>query len=222
MIDPSEEDRGKVISEEQQREILKQEFTTWLQILKEHGIEGETTSSGWELDYSFAIDRENDELSKFTTDEVEIVLLEANETLEGVIFKKGVSSPIKTQEAERWIMIDITPKNPYDSEVGVYTYENYGDYYYTERLNIFLSSMGRAYERTDWWGTDEPSTKRPPVHGLSYLKQTPSLDNPKLLRYDEEPVDREDIEPFGEIQGSTLERLLFLSSSIRSGKVIER
>lgn len=123
-----------------------------------------------------------------------------------------------SKEGEEWLGIWINPKDTYRAHLGVYR-EGYSSFYYTERLHVYLSSHGRAYEMTDWRHVLTPDVHRQQRSYYSYLKAYPTQET-DLVEFTKEP-EEEQIIPYQTLHGQTLERLAFLRDAVKKGNVID-
>lgn len=155
----SEEDRNR----ELQRLLLEQEYRVWQAVLDYKGYEMDDPSSPpTEREYDFAIDRRAEPESQVTADQIKVALLREDMPLEEYM---GDASIPKSGDGERWIYLHITPEDPYRSQVGFF--EQRGSRWYRiESLQIYLSSMGRAYQQTEWDQVLEPNIHKVQNHTL--------------------------------------------------------
>ena len=204
---------------QREREVIIDEFNAWNRILEEKDPSKETNfiQEIEERQYEFHIDRSEDDHSFVTADAVGISLLLPEETLEEFLGLGDEFSP--TQEGERWIVFDITPRDPYNSPVGFWDDKLLNGRKYrgftTEALHLYISSQGRAYEDVEWDVTGKPDE----TQLLSRLKKLP--DEEQAIRLEKEPIRDQLIVPLNKISGASLERLLALRKKIARRKTLE-
>lgn len=201
-----------------QRQLLAAEYKAWHAVVMANSeVIDDPAGPPTEREFSFGVDRHEDKSSQVTVDQVEIRLLRENLPLEEFM---GIEDPRFTpsQEGERWLYMYVTPEDPYRSRVG-YFEDNGHRFYQIERLEVFLSSLGRGYQQTSWDQILEPDIHLVRKPAVAYLKHLPP--DEAVTKFDHE-LDIEEvlIEPFQPLRGQTLERLAFFRSAMKSGEVI--
>lgn len=205
--------------ETREQQVIKQQWQAWRDKLYEGVDTKDKDFDPIDYEFNFAIDRNRND-SFFTAEEVEVY------ELIGPLEEWRKSEPVldpnnKEVDNERWIQINILPKNPYNPKLGIFSH-NKKDYYYTEEQVIYLSDKGRAFEETLWTDVQVFVAHMSRPH-YSYLTKTPKPEEIET-RFTEEP-NPDGLHDFTEhlqhMHGGSLERLDFLLSKINSGEIIE-
>ncbi len=199
--------------------ILKQHYRAWGKLvlptrsdLAAHSEWKPEDLEDWE--YEFLVDRRNEEASLFTADDV-IVTGHAS----------CLPRELKSRKREQWIQIDITPKNPYNPQLGAYTLDGDNDketpekQLFVEFTGIYLSNQGRAFEITTWdyvHGLDVNGERPLTTCWLKRIPATHEVQN----RFYEDPVWSDFPEQLRPLKGHTLERLDFLLMMVKRGQIL--
>ncbi|MDP2632710.1 MAG: hypothetical protein Q8P25_03230 [Candidatus Curtissbacteria bacterium] len=193
-----------------QPDIMKAHFKAWSAVFREKAID-------YGLDrkkYAFTTDRRNDEYSLVTADKV--LIDEIREPLEE--YTDEFPSNFKSYKGERWLTIEINPKDPYRPKIAKLTL--HGDFYYTEALTMYLSNRGRAFQVTEWRQILEPDIDRVQHPSWSYLKAYPNEDV-TIIEKEPELASERIIEPTGPLNGQNFERLNYMLDQVRKGNTID-
>lgn len=197
--------------ETRETQAIRGLYEGWGEVLETKGKEGvidERTKA-----YLFIYKRDWDPDSKFTGDGVDI--LEIDGPLEGYAH---LFPGFKTEEDEKWIRIMINPRDPYHPKLARFRH-GLNIHFFTEELNVYLSSNGRGFEHSYWGQVLPPGFHQPEHPHVVYLKEVPSSEITTEL--DDDPdQDREKIEPFQALKGQTFERLDILLEKVQTGENI--
>lgn len=193
--------------------LLKEEWRAWNELLKSKGKPGEEDSS-IDLEYEFLIDRKSETESLFTGDSVVV------QQVEGPLeVYTNVPKNLRSGQDEIWIEISIDPRNPYLPMLGVYT-QRHDNFYFNDRLLIYISNLGRSFQTVDWSGTLTPDIHVIQSPAFSYLKSYPAAEEVQILDKEPEPV-MDFLEPPQALKGESWERLDFLKMKLQKGEIIE-
>lgn len=191
-------------------EAVTRMFDAWSRIVDEKGQQFPEKDRPLEGTFLFGSTIKN---QRFANYEAERVLVEKHA-------QPPVSDPNFQQKPnEEWIIIEITPDNPYSTLVGRHT-NTVGTKktvdYYAQALIVGISNQGRSFQSHDWREIVTGATTTP-EDLYPYFKRQPS---PKTEVYlPEEPEQQiETIEP---IAGTALEKLVYLSTVVNTGQAHE-
>ncbi|HSX18524.1 MAG TPA: hypothetical protein VLE91_00155 [Candidatus Saccharimonadales bacterium] len=198
-------------------EILKTHYRAWEKLI--------ATQSSFDTltrhqDFGFLIDQKGNPESKFTGES--ILAEKLNEPVEEYA-TNNVPSDFKSEEGETWIGLTIKPKDPYRSKIAVWKETDGREFYYTEGLDIYLSSLGRAFQSTSWYGTLEPDIHDIKRDSFSYMKTYPDPSEIVELKGPEPEAGNTDaiIDSPEPLDGHNIERLNFLLDQIGKGNIIQ-
>ncbi|MEX2028579.1 MAG: hypothetical protein WD988_03745 [Candidatus Curtissbacteria bacterium] len=206
---------------ELENEAVKQVFDTWDQIIMEKGLIFGPKDEPLEATYLFGSEITNQRYSLYPA--------------EKIFIEKHSSPPIKDPrfkptDEETWILIEISPENPYSSILGKHTSQiaRLGaiDYtegssatktvdYYALALIVGISSKGRSFQSHDWREVETPETASEGKNLYPYIKKQPGQKSAVFL--DEEPG--HEIETIEPLSDSALERIGTLATKVSEGKV---
>lgn len=191
--------------------VIKQHWHAWNALVEAKGWIDEVARD--EKNFEFGIDRRDQETSFFTADFVALCKLK-------IPLEKYIgNTTIKSKRGEKWITLDVSPKNPFRPRIGIF-HEGDADYYYTEIAGVYLSNLGRAFEASTWGMVLEPDEHPVQKPGFSYLRRYPEAEEVEV-EFQREPEPWMDlIESFQPLKGGTLERLDFLLMKVRRGEII--
>ncbi|GEM_PF-6664155 len=202
-------------------EQVSRMFDTWNRIVEEKGQMLPEEDRPLEGTFLFGNDIKNQRFARYPA---ERVLVEKHTK------NPPVSDPNFTKKPdEGWIIIEITPDNPYSPLVGRHT-STVGrlgalDYsepstekktidYYTQALIVGISDRGRSFQSHDWREIETPATSQVGRSSYPYIKKQPGRSSEVYLP--EEPEKRiETIEP---LSSPTFERITFLAAVVDAGR----
>lgn len=175
-------------------EAVRQEFAIWSRAASLLGSE-EDDSDYTEFSFPFLIDLTHDQFSLYEAVAMRASVLREHKHLEGFIGKQ--KPRVGHIKGERWLDISITPEDPYRDKILFYADRDTElNFFYSTSLELFLSSSGRAYQRSTWVLPYCLNVKDlPPSEYLTKIDQ--DLVGP-------EPVIRQ---PFGDMSNDNLQRL---------------
>jgi hypothetical protein len=140
---------------------------------------------------------------------------------ERVVITKDTQPPItdpefKKQKGETWIILEITPNDPYSPDVAKETGMVKGRKtvdYYTQALTAGISNKGRSFQSHNWREIYSPETTSSATSYLPHIKKviknrTVFLDPPEHT-----------IKTIKPLSGGNFERLGILAKEVNSGKV---
>lgn len=192
-------------------QLIKSQYDFWQKFLE---TKGGTPFWGTEIYNRIAgigIDRTEDPDSIFTADEISVMALsgkleEHYETIKDQGFQE-------TLEKEKWIVIEITPKDPYRSKIIA---DPVNPLFATNVLVVCISNQGRAFEGLRDNYVHVKKTMPKPTTFNTYLKDVPERN--RIIFDDEDPVDKP-LTNFRQLSGQNFERLIFIANETKMGNV---
>lgn len=166
---------NKIENLEARTEFVKGLSQKWKKIITEKGhLNGDEGI----YNYSFLVDRNKDPDSKVTGDNIFSTLLPKGEDIFYHINHVLKHDFKPTEEDEQWIVIDVSPEDPFRPNIARYTDKVAFDQatpYSVKSITLGISDKGRAYQYEGWKNIQpplEPGERIGPGFGI-HLKESP-------------------------------------------------